>query len=73
MTNKEAIKEAEVQIGVYENMIFYNEGFEPINDNSNYERKIEFLRLVIEVLKKADKYKWHDLRENPDDLPEANR
>lgn len=21
--------------------------------------------------KKADKYKWHDLRKNPDDLPEA--
>lgn len=66
MTNKEAIKEAEVQIGVYENMILYNKDFEPKNDNSNYERKIEFLRLVIEALKKADKYKWHDLRENHD-------
>ena len=26
---------------------------------------------AIEALKKADKYRWHDLRENPDDLPEA--
>ena len=26
---------------------------------------------AIEVLEKADKYRWHDLRKNPDDLPEA--
>ena len=71
MTNKEAIKEAEVQIDVYENMILYNKDFEPKNDNSNYERKIEFLRLAIEALEKADKYRWHYLRENLDDLPEA--
>ena len=71
MTNKEAIKEAEVQIDVYENMILYNKDFEPKHDNSNYERKIEFLRLAIEALEKADKYRWHDLRKNPDDLPEA--
>ena len=24
---------------------------------------------AIEVLKKAEKYRWHDLRDNPDDLP----
>ena len=27
---------------------------------------------AIEALEKADKYKWHDLRKNPDDLPEDN-
>ena len=27
---------------------------------------------AIEVLEKADKYRWHDLRKNPDDLPEDN-
>ena len=27
---------------------------------------------AIEVLEKADKYRWHDLRKNPDDLPEAD-
>ena len=27
---------------------------------------------AIEALKKADKYRWHDLRKNPDDLPEAD-
>ena len=26
---------------------------------------------AIEALEKADKYRWHDLRMNPDDLPEA--
>lgn len=25
---------------------------------------------AIEVLKRAEKYKWHDLRKDPDDLPE---
>ena len=25
---------------------------------------------AIEALEKADKYRWHDLRKNPDDLPE---
>ena len=49
---KEAIKEAETQIDVYENMILYNKDFEPQNDNSNYERKIEFLKIAIETLEK---------------------
>ena len=32
----------------------------------------EFKVIAIEALEKADKYKWHDLRKNPDDLPEAD-
>ena len=28
--------------------------------------------VAIEALEKADKYRWHDLRKNPDDLPEAD-
>ena len=27
--------------------------------------------VAIDVLEKADKYRWHDLRKNPNDLPEA--
>ena len=27
---------------------------------------------AIKALVKADKYRWHDLRKNPDDLPEDN-
>ena len=52
MTYEEAIKEAEIQINVYENMILYNKDFEPKNDNSNYEHKIEFLKIAIEALEK---------------------
>lgn len=36
-------------------------------------KRIEAKTNVIKALEKADKYKWHDLRKNPDDLPsEAN-
>lgn len=52
MTYEEAIKEAEIQINVYENMILYNKDFEPKNDSSNYEHKIEFLKIAIEALEK---------------------
>ena len=31
----------------------------------------EFNKTVTAALEKADKYRWHDLRKNPDDLPEA--
>ena len=27
--------------------------------------------MAIKALEKADKYRWHDLRKNPDDFPEA--
>lgn len=30
------------------------------------------LKMGIEALKKAEEYKWHNLRENPDDLPEID-
>ena len=52
MTYEEAIKEAKIQINVYESMILYNKDFEPKNDNSNYEHKIEFLKIAIEALEK---------------------
>ena len=28
--------------------------------------------MAIKALEKADKYRWHDLRKNPDYLPEAD-
>ena len=46
------MKEAEIQFDVYESMILYNKDFEPKNDNSNYEHKIEFLKIAIEALEK---------------------
>lgn len=30
------------------------------------------VKMAIEALEKADKYRWHDLRKNPEDLPKHN-
>ena len=32
----------------------------------------EIREVCLKALEKADKYRWHDLRKNPDDLPEAD-
>lgn len=75
MTNEEAIKmfktiimaeierlphhyDAEVDDDVYD-------------DISSVDEILQLNRIVSKTLKKADKYRWHDLRKNPDDLPEA--
>ena len=34
---------------------------------------LELHKIIIDAIEKADKYRWHDLSENPNDLPEANR
>ena len=42
---------------------------------TDYRKQIpeyyEAIEMAVDALEKADKYKWHDLRKNPDDLPEA--
>ena len=69
MTNKDA-------------MIIFTAIMKRMIDNSPYQFALEMgigdiddilelHKIVIDALKKADKYKWHDLRKNPDDLPEA--
>ena len=75
MTNEEAIKmfraiiiaeidrlphhyDAEVDYYVYD-------------DTSKVDGLLQLNKIVSKALKKADKYRWHDLRKNPDDLPEA--
>lgn len=75
MTNEEAIKmfksiimaeidrlphhyDAEVDDVVYD-------------DISKVDEILQFNKIVSKALKKADKYRWHDLSKNPDDLPEA--
>lgn len=52
MTREEAIKEAKIQIDVYENMILYCKYFEPKEDTSKYKYKIEFLKIAIEALER---------------------
>ena len=53
-----------------------NEEAKTIMDNLVYLYRplggsLEAWHMAIKALEKADKYKWHDLRKNPDDLPEA--
>ena len=38
---------------------------------SRVDELLQLNKIVSKALKKADKYRWHDLRKNPDDLPEA--
>ena len=76
MTNEEAIKmfraiiiaeidrlpshyDAEVDYYVYD-------------ETSKVDELLQLNKIVCGALEKADKYKWHDLRQNPDDLPEAD-
>ena len=76
MTNEEAIEmfkaimmaeierisshyDAEVDDDVYDNTSKVNE-------------ILKLNKIVRKALEKADKYRWHDLRKNPDDLPEAD-
>ena len=58
MTNKEAIEQFKERLAI-----------------TDYRKQIseyyEAIEMAIEALEKADKYRWHDLRKNPDDLPEA--
>ena len=43
---------------------------------TDYRKQIpeyyEAIEMAVDALEKADKYRWHDLRKNPDDLPEDN-
>ena len=58
MTNKEAIEQFKERLAI-----------------TDYRQQIpeyyEAIEMAVEALEKADKYRWHDLRKNPDDLPEA--
>ena len=40
-------------------------------DADRIDEILKLNKIVIKALEKADKYRWHDLRKNPDDLPEA--
>ena len=59
MTNKEAIEQFKERLAI-----------------TDYRQQMpeyyEAIEIAVDALEKADKYKWHDLRKNPDDLPEAD-
>ena len=55
MTNKEAKT-------IMDNLIYL---YRPLGNS------LKAWHMAIKALEKADKYRWHDLRKNPNDLPEA--
>lgn len=45
----------------------------PIADTRECGKElVEACNVAIEALEKADKYKWHDLRKDPKDLPKSD-
>lgn len=47
-------------------------GEDVYDSTSKVNELLQLNKIVSKALEKADKYKWHDLRKNPDDLPEDN-
>ena len=70
MTNKEAIMllNPSTRILALAEIEDYN-GFR--GKEAYIKAKEDACILAVEALEKADKYRWHDLRKNPDDFPEA--
>ncbi len=75
MTNKEAIEmfKAIMKAEIDRLPHHYDaEIDEDVYDNTDrIDEILKLNKIVIKALEKADKYRWHDLRKNPDDLPEA--
>ena len=71
MTNEEAIMllNPSTRILALAEIECYN-GFR--GKEAYIKAKEDACMLAIEALEKADKYRWHDLRKNPNDLPEAD-
>ena len=71
MTNEEAIMllNPSTRILALAEIEYYN-GFR--GKEAYIKAKEDACILAVEALEKADKYRWHDLRKNPDDLPEAD-
>ena len=73
MTNQEAMKELDNLKWKYA---------EELNDaEQNYEiqraidlnKKYNAINKALEAVGKSDKYRWHDLRKDPKDLPEERK
>ena len=76
MTNEEAIKMFKAIIMAEINRLPYHYDAEVdyyvYDDTSRVDEILQLNKIVSKALEKADKYRWHDLRKNPDDLPEAD-
>ena len=75
MTNEEAIKMFKAIIMAEIDRLPYHYdaeiGEDVYDDISKVNELLQLNKVVCKALEKADKYRWHDLRKNPDDLPEA--
>lgn len=75
MTNEEAIKMFKAIImAEIDRLPFYYDAEvddDVYSDTSRVNEILQLNKIVSKALEKADKYRWHDLRKNPDDLPEA--
>lgn len=49
------------------------EGRKCMESAEEHEQLAEWLEELEELRKYKEKYRWHDLRKNPDDLPEDNK
>ena len=76
MTNKEAIEMFKAIIMAEIDRLPHHYDAEVDDDVYDDINKVDELlqlnKIVSKALGKADKYRWHDLRKNPDDLPEAD-
>ena len=76
MTNEEAIKKFKAIIMAEIDRLphHYDAEVDDVvyDDISKVDEILQFNKIVSKALKKANKYRWHDLRKNPDDLPEAD-
>ena len=75
MTNEEAIKIFKsIIIAEIDRLPYhYDEEVDDdvYDDTSKVDEILQLNKIVSKALEKANKYRWHDLRKNPDDLPEA--
>ena len=76
MTNEESIKmfKAIIMAEIDRLPHHYDEEVDAYvySDTSRVDELLQLNKIVSKALEKADKYRWHDLRKNPDDLPEDN-
>ena len=76
MTNKEAIEMFKtIMMAEIERLPFHYDAEvdeDVYDDTSKVNEILKLNKIVSKALEKADKYRWHDLRKNPDDLPEAD-
>lgn len=76
MTNEEAIKmfKAIIMAEIERLPHHYDAEVDDVvyDDISRIDELLQLNKIVSKALKKANKYRWHDLWKNPDDLPEAD-